>query len=204
MQSDDGIPGPSAHLTDTLADAASLQPAQTGLPSLTKEAAIILQLGWPVMLTYVLSFGIPLSTVLIGGRLGKQHLAALALGTMTVNVTGMAVVIGLLSGLDTLASQAFGAGELRAMGVLLQRAVLVGLCACMPIIAFWCSGVGRVLELCGQDAEAASLAVFYTRIATVQQAGPAATSEFTLWPSVPLIELLRTRSRASLRSTRDG
>ena len=57
------------------------------------------------MLTYVVTFCIPLATVVIGGRLGTPQLAALALGTMTVNVTGISVAIGLLSGLDTLAAQ---------------------------------------------------------------------------------------------------
>ena len=73
--------------------------------SVCGEAAAILQLAAPVMLTYVVTFCIPLATVVIGGRLGTPQLAALALGTMTVNVTGISVAIGLLSGLDTLAAQ---------------------------------------------------------------------------------------------------
>lgn len=123
-----------------------------------------MRLAAPVILTYVATFCIPLATVVIGGRLGTPQLAALALGTMTVNVTGISVAIGLLSGLDTLASQAFGAGELRQTGVLLQRGLLVGGMACAPIITFWVGGVGPLLVLVGQPAEVAALAEVYARV----------------------------------------
>ena len=52
---------------------------------------------------------------------------------MTVNVTGISIVVGMLSGQETFSTQAFGAGDLPRMGVVLQRALFVGGCACVPV-----------------------------------------------------------------------
>ena len=46
----------------------------------------------------------------VGTELGADALAAMSLGNLTGNLTGLSVVFGVLSAMDTLAPQAAGAG----------------------------------------------------------------------------------------------
>jgi len=49
----------------------------------------------------------------------------LALGTMFQRVFGLSIGFGLLTALDTLSSQAYGAGETKQAGRWLQRAIAI-------------------------------------------------------------------------------
>ena len=57
------------------------------------------------------------------GRAGGGQLAAVGLATSLMNITGSAVVIGLAGAIDTLASQAFGAGRPEETGRVLQARI---------------------------------------------------------------------------------
>ena len=48
--------------------------------------------------------------------------------------------------------------------MLLQRGLLVGAVACVPVVAFWEAGVGPLLVLVGQPPEVAALAELYVRV----------------------------------------
>ncbi len=108
------------------------------------------------------------------GRLGKFQLASVVLGESVFNVTGFSLVIGLCSGMDTLAPQvccfpfvhwvlacyapgaefmcmllqAYGAQEYGHMGVILQRATIICLLLSAIIIAGW-TQMYRLLPLLG-------------------------------------------------------
>jgi MATE family multidrug resistance protein len=132
------------------------------------ETRALFVLGWPVVLTYLLSFSIPLVTLAaVGQRMSAAHLAGASLGQMTFNITGASVLMGLLSGMDTLCSQAYGRGSLREIGDLLLRALLVCGCACVPIAMLWLFGVEPLLGALGQDAEVARHAATYVRTMTL-------------------------------------
>ena len=53
-------------------------------------------------------------------------------------MTGMSLVFGGMSGLDTLASQAFGAQNYDLVGLQTQRAVVVISAMCVPLFFTWC------------------------------------------------------------------
>lgn len=76
-------------------------------------------------------------TVIVAGRLGTSELAAASLASMTANITGLAVYEGLATSLDTLTSQAFGAGRKHLVGLHIQRMVALLLLATVPIGAIW-------------------------------------------------------------------
>lgn len=63
----------------------------------------------------------------------------------TLPFAGMSLVIGLAGGVDTFASQAFGAGNLTLLGVVLQRALLINALACVPPASLWWAAGGRLL-----------------------------------------------------------
>jgi hypothetical protein len=59
------------------------------------------------------------------GRIGAIELAAAALATSIYTVTGHSLVLGLSSAMETLCGQAYGAQDYKALGEILQRALLV-------------------------------------------------------------------------------
>ncbi len=55
---------------------------------------------------------LPLTSLLFGGHLGRDELAAIGLATMLANVTGYSVIQGLLTAFETLGSQVRRNGSL--------------------------------------------------------------------------------------------
>lgn len=131
------------------------------------EIAILFRLGCPVVMTYLASFAVPLITIInVGRRMSAAHLAGVSLGHMTFNITGSSVMIGLLSAMDTLCSQAFGAKNYREIGILLFRALIV--CAFFEIFIamLWLFGVSPILLALGQEEDVVANATVYCRCMT--------------------------------------
>ena len=74
-----------------------------------EEAKKLLPLAWQVVLATVLQSMTQQVTVLFVGHIGVMELGASALATMWVNITGLSIVYGGASALDSLAAQAYGA-----------------------------------------------------------------------------------------------
>ena len=84
------------------------------------------------------------------GKLGDtQQLAAAALGTTLSGMSGKVLLMGFCGAVDTLASQAVGAG--RPVGAIFQRAVLFLALHCLPISAVFVA-VPSLLAALGQPA----------------------------------------------------
>ena len=71
--------------------------------------------------TYLLSYFSSLLVVLVVSRLGRDELASVSLATTTMNILGFSIFEGLATALDTLCSQAYGAGNLQHVGLHTQR-----------------------------------------------------------------------------------
>lgn len=56
---------------------------------------------------------------------------------MFINTTGFAVCIGLVTAMDTLTSQAYGAKNFRLLGLISQRAALIITICCVPVSVLW-------------------------------------------------------------------
>jgi hypothetical protein len=152
-----------------------------------RELRVMVSLALPCVASYFFSFAVLLVNLLFVGHLGADELAAAALGTvctrtaahahgkhrsqrismlcvyacsvqMYCNVTGYAIGIGLLSAMDTLCSQAFGAenysvccpSAAQTMRIRSDSpasrsppAVLSPLCACACACACACVSVAR-------------------------------------------------------------
>lgn len=89
-------------------------------------------------------------------------------------MTGFSVIIGFALGLPALASQAFGAGNYRRCGELLQRTMLIHLCVILPLVTLAWLNAERLLLAMRQPPAIAAL-----------------TQEFLLWrlPSLPFFAL---------------
>ncbi|RHY92044.1 hypothetical protein DYB37_005441 [Aphanomyces astaci] len=98
----------------------------------------------------------------------KQYVDATAMAVMVcyTNITSYSVGLGMATALDTLCTQAYGAGNLRKFGVLLQSALLGMALTLVPVTLLnWFSG--DILKLLGQEPALANLTGAFIRVMTV-------------------------------------
>lgn len=102
------------------------------------------------------------------GRLGTRELASANLGILTVNVLGYAIQIGLLSSLDTLATQAAKSSSPKLTSIYSMRAFVV-CCMVMPpmYIILWNSRWIISLVIPHADPEMVRLAAVYVKITSI-------------------------------------
>jgi MATE family multidrug resistance protein len=128
-----------------------------------KEASFLVQLAWPVIISYLLSFCLNFTSVISLGHIGRNELAAIALASMLCNVTGFSVGMGLASAMDTLCSQAHtGSCDPHSLGKHLQRGIVVVFIVSIPISILW-TFTEPLLVLLGQDTHISMLAGLFTR-----------------------------------------
>ena len=138
-------------------------PGGLGAAALLRECLLQVRLSLPISAAYLLSFALQLTSQIMVGHISAPALAAASLATVYGNASGMAVVIGLTSACETLASQAFGAGNLPRVGAVAQRASAVMLAVCVPCGAAWLAA-GPALRAMGQDEATVALATGYIRL----------------------------------------
>eukprot|EP01051_Picozoa_sp_SAG22_P003392 SAG22_NODE_164_length_16817_cov_61.573573_11_plen_184_part_00 len=93
------------------------------------------KLAWPLSLTFGLQQASQQVNIMFVGQLGPTQLGAVVLATMWANISGTSIVMGGMTALDSLASQAFGAGEFHTVGILLQRCAAIITLLTVPICA---------------------------------------------------------------------
>jgi multidrug resistance protein, MATE family len=128
-----------------------------------KELRLVARYSGPLAITYALQYSYSFVTVFVAGRLGVVPLGAASLANLMVNVTGLCIYEGLATTLDTLASQAFGAGRKDLVGLHVQRMVLLVCVVTIPIGALWLASPWILPPLIPEKAEA-ELACTYIRI----------------------------------------
>jgi MATE family multidrug resistance protein len=104
-------------------------------------------------------------TVFIGHldpSMSSKYVDAATLSAMFTNVSSLSMVYGLTSALDTLCSQAFGAGKHFKMGIYLQSGMIITTLSMVPIFFFnWYASF--FLQKLGQDKEICNLAQEFSR-----------------------------------------
>ena len=172
---------------------AQISPQKPYYKQVWKESKEIIKLGWPLVLAYLLYAAMGTISLYFVGNLNDTHyLAAAALGSTLANITCYAVLYGMVSPLETLASQQLGyeeqqKGERRSetsnapnpMGVIFFRTLFVMFLTCIPIALLW-TKPGLILGLFGQKEELIALTESYTQ---------------SLIPMIPLVALYETLKR---------
>lgn len=127
------------------------------------ELAALTRIAAPISLGFVSFNVVGLVNLAFLGHLGEAELAAAALGQLISNMTGNAVMVGVLTAMDTLCAQAYGAGNLMRVGLIAQRATVVCCALSIPILVFWAT-IGPLLRACGIAQATTTLSVIYLRV----------------------------------------
>ncbi|KAL4443788.1 hypothetical protein ABPG75_011525 [Micractinium tetrahymenae] len=110
---------------DEAADAEAAGEAGRRWASLAREARNLSRLALPMSVTNLAAFSIGVVVLAAAGRLGSTELSCVVLGTSLFNVTGMSLLMGFTTAMETLAGQAYGARNFKLVGTVFQRALLL-------------------------------------------------------------------------------
>uniref|UniRef100_A0A3B3VQM2 Multidrug and toxin extrusion protein n=1 Tax=Poecilia latipinna TaxID=48699 RepID=A0A3B3VQM2_9TELE len=151
------------------------------------ELAELFKLAGPVVISQLMIFMISFVSMVFCGHLGKTELAGVSLSIAVVNVTGISIGTGLSLTCDTLISQTYGSGNLKRVGVILQRGVLILLLACFPCWAVLINTEPLLLAVKQSPAvarSALSLCYFLQAAFMYQLQGRYLQNQGIIWPQV--------------------
>ena len=115
-----------------------------------KEIKSILKFAWPLIISNISEFTIPVVSLLFLGQYGETYLAGSGLALSFCNLVGMALIVGLDTATQTLCSQAYGAKDYRVFGIIAQRALILQLVVIVSVMPLWMNSE-RILTGLGQD-----------------------------------------------------
>ncbi|KAK7251700.1 hypothetical protein RIF29_35123 [Crotalaria pallida] len=121
-----------------------------------------LWLAGPLIFVNVLSFCIQVISVMFVGHLGELPLAGASMANSFSSVTGISLLLGMSTALDTFCGQSYGAKQHRMLGIHMQRAMLVLMIVCIPITIIW-ANTRSILIFLGQDPEISAEAGRYAQ-----------------------------------------
>ena len=115
------------------------------------------KISGPTALTGLIIYSRAMISMVFLGYLGEMELAGGSLSIGFANITGYSVISGLAMGMEPICGQAYGAKQLKTLGLTLQRTVLLLLSSSLPISLTWLN-MKNILLWCGQDHEISSTA----------------------------------------------
>jgi len=115
------------------------------------ETCSLLNIGVPVFVCTVANSSVPIVNMSFLGHLGEEALAAVGLANVFMAFTGSSILWGMLTAFETFAAQAYGAGNLKRVGLLVQRSLVVSAAILMAVWTM-CYYSEEILLICGFEA----------------------------------------------------
>lgn len=129
---------------------------------IVEEVKKQLVLAGPLVTVNFFIFLLQVISVMFVGHLGELALSGASMATSFASVTGLSLLKGLASALDTYCGQSYGAKQYHMLGIHLQRAMIVLLLASVPLAVVW-ANAGAILVFLKQDPEISAEAGRYAR-----------------------------------------
>ncbi|XP_038687660.1 protein DETOXIFICATION 16-like [Tripterygium wilfordii] len=107
-------------------------------------------LAGPLICVSLLQYLVQVISIMFVGHLGELSLSGASMATSFGSVTGISLMMGLASALDTFCGQSYGAKQYHMMGIHLQRAMFVLLLVSLPLSIIW-AYTEPILNVLGQD-----------------------------------------------------
>ncbi|KAJ3743965.1 multidrug/Oligosaccharidyl-lipid/Polysaccharide flippase [Lentinula detonsa] len=126
------------------------------------ESLIVMRYAVPIFGINILEYSLVVVSVLSIGHISTTALAAITIGEMSVNVTGLSIIMGFASALDTVLPSAWTSDRPELVGLWTQRMMLIVTLTLLPIITLWLNAEAVLLKL-NQEPEVARLAALYLR-----------------------------------------
>ncbi|OIT05355.1 PREDICTED: protein DETOXIFICATION 16-like [Nicotiana attenuata] len=117
-------------------------------------------LAGPLVSVTLLQFSLQLIAIMFVGHLGKLPLSGASMATSFTSVTGISLLMGMSSALDTFCGQSYGAKQYHMLGIHMQRAMIILSLVSIPLAVIW-ANTGPILKLLGQDPSIADEAGHY-------------------------------------------
>ncbi|OQR85021.1 Multidrug/Oligosaccharidyl-lipid/Polysaccharide (MOP) Flippase Superfamily [Achlya hypogyna] len=141
--------------------------ADGSTPNVVEEAKALVALAGPVMFTLFMEVLPSTTNMILVGQMNstdtKEFVDAASISGLYINITAICAGLGLATAMDTLCTQAFGAGQVKKFGAYLQGALLGMALMLIPVyILNWFTE--SILLALGQDATIAALAGSFTRM----------------------------------------
>lgn len=127
------------------------------------EAKKQLGLVIPVFLSRMMGLLVIIVSSIFCGHLGKIELDSVTLASSIINIICVSIGSGMSAGCDTLMSQTYGCKNLKRVGTILQRGILILMLCCFPCWAMLIN-TEEVLLLCKQNPDVARLTQKYVMI----------------------------------------
>ena len=105
--------------------------------SFKTESKVLMRYSLPLVVTFLLQYSLTVASVFSVGRLGSTALAAVSLSSMTANISGYAIIQGVLTCLDTLCAQAFGRKDFNTVGLHFVRCTYLLMLLYVPMFVLW-------------------------------------------------------------------
>ncbi|KAK1304461.1 Protein TRANSPARENT TESTA 12 [Acorus calamus] len=126
------------------------------------ESKNLWRLSWASIVISVFNFLLCLATQMFVGHLGALELAGASIANVGIQGLSYGIMLGMATAVQTVCGQAYGAKKYRAMGVVCQKAMILHLCAVVPLaLLYWYSG--PFLRAIGQADDIASSGQSYAR-----------------------------------------
>ncbi|KAL8128972.1 hypothetical protein V2J09_018127 [Rumex salicifolius] len=126
-----------------------------------EEIKAIGKISGPTTITGLLLYSRAMVSMLFLGYLGESELAGGSLSIGFANITGYSIISGLAMGMEPICGQAYGASQMKILGLTLQRTILLLLSISIPISLIWLN-INKILSFCGQDGHISSIAHSFT------------------------------------------
>ncbi|KAK3437734.1 hypothetical protein EUGRSUZ_C02411 [Eucalyptus grandis] len=121
-----------------------------------------LSLAGPLVSVNLMIYCLQVISVMFVGHLGELALSGASMATSFASVTGLSMLTGMASALDTFCGQSYGAKQYHMLGIHKQRAMIVLLLASIPLAIIW-ANTGQILLFFKQDPQISAEAGSYAR-----------------------------------------